>query len=442
MKKYDKTINNLNLNDYDYLLKDEMWDLLSAYIDDELSVEESYLVIKQLNTNIEYQKAYKELGKLKKILGSLTKIKVSDSFDETLYRKINELKNKIIDEESFNNEEEEQWELISAYVDDELSAEKAYEVLKKIEAVPKYKKMYEEMLKIKNTLHSIGKRQVSEDFETKLFDKINKMKTNEKNKEKVIQFQTIKDKKDASKRDIGKVIRRVGMSLSAAAVIVLVFVFAIRFGLNNYPSDEDFIMSDNSTESDLESNDIDDSFEPETEKTSEVVATSLETDGDTANSKKEIRYGIAKETEETNDEIAKTVVKADSLDEPGKVIETTKQLILGPDAAKAVFNMGNRLDVKNKARNIKNSAEFSDKSEEIEKKFSKNERNPEINERSVSAVLLRNVLENFDFEANELLEIHKSNKELFNSEIIKEQSTDIAKQIRIMSRTVTKSDME
>ncbi len=420
--KNDKTNkNNKNINliqqDYDYLLKDEMWDLLSAYVDGELSVEESYLVIKQLDKDKTYQKAYEELIKLKKVLGSLTQINVNDSFDETLYRKINEMKNN--EEESINNEEDEQWELVSAYVDGELSPEISYEVLKKINTISEYKKIYEEVIKVKNTLGSIEKREVSEDFDKKLFDKINKVKATEKNN--VIQFDEFKEqqKKKESSPDFGKILRRVGMSLSAAAVIVIVFIFAIRYNLNNYQKEDSIEISDKTTDIDNLEEGLTTKYLPEVEEEGIYELSDNET-----NEEKRVLNDFA---ESDNNIETETIVKADLLDKSGEQIESTKPVILGPDEANAVYNMGNRVYMKNEA----------EKTQKKRKKYNIKINNTTYNDRDVSAILIINVMEDFNFDTNELSEIHNTNKELLNSKIIEEQSSDITNQIKIMSRAVS-----
>ncbi len=429
MKKNDKTNNknnkniNLNKQNYDYLLKDEMWDLLSAYVDGELSVEESYLVITQLDKDETYQKAYEELVKLKKLLGSLARINVSDSFDETLYRKINELKNNE-NEESINSKEDEQWEAVSAYVDGELPPELRYEVLKKINTVSEYKKIYNEIIKVKNTLGSFEKHQVSKDFDKKLFDKINEIKTSEKNTtetDNIIQFDEFKEqqKKKETTSDFGKILRRVGVSLSAAAVIVIVFIFAIRYNLNNYQDEKNIEMTDETT-------DTDSSLER-----GMAAKTSIEEKEYKISNNKDEKKETLNDFAEFDEEKTESIVKADSLDNSGEQIESTKTIILGPDEANAVYNMGNRVYMKNKA-------EKADKGTVVKVQEDKsNEEKTLHNERDIRAVLLLNVIKDFNFDTDELLQIHKTNTELFNNKIIKKQSSDITNQIKIMSRTVS-----
>ncbi|MFW5800312.1 MAG: hypothetical protein ACOCV8_05805 [Spirochaetota bacterium] len=172
------------------------------------------------------------------------------------------------------------WELISAYSDGELDIERAYQVKKKIENDNpnpnnsySYKRIYEDINKLKDLLGSMENHQVSDSFNDNLMKKINSG-DNPPNTNNIVNF-----KKNTIKA---------GTGLAAAAVLVLVLVFALRAGYN---------FNDNEVNGD--------------------IISASESD----NSSKSKKAGVIYPSTEDNNEVK----------------ETDKPVILGPDEAKTAY---------------------------------------------------------------------------------------------------------
>lgn len=65
-----------------------IWDLISAYSDDELNSEDKYFVMKKIKEDDKYRNTLKDINNIKNAIHSIEKKKTSNTFNEALFEKI------------------------------------------------------------------------------------------------------------------------------------------------------------------------------------------------------------------------------------------------------------------------------------------------------------------------------------------------------------------
>lgn len=226
-----------------------------------------------------------------------------------------------------NQEYEKIYELVSAYIDNELEAEDRYFTAKMIDENLSYKKAYDEIRDIKNSLNNSTRIKASENFTEKLMRRIEGEKRGENSTINNIDAESeTPDNVIIFRKRVSKIVPAV--AVAAMFVIVVAFVLNLNFGFMNQQNNNIAVTNDNA-DSDYEKNEVKDS---KYEKREESLA--LSEDSKDAS------------VDEDNAVFSKSFTAYDTLNENNDIKQSSMPIILGPDEAKSLANMGSQLNRK------------------------------------------------------------------------------------------------
>lgn len=138
-------------------LDDYYAELISALVDDELSGDERREIEEALERDEQYREIFQDYDRLHRWLQNLPTFKLDSGFSRRVMA--------LIDQWKFG-------ELLSAYLDDELSASDRLEVEKQLEENPAYRRMFEQLRSVQDELRSRPRHELSEDFADRVMARI------------------------------------------------------------------------------------------------------------------------------------------------------------------------------------------------------------------------------------------------------------------------------